>query len=335
VADVAVVGLVDLADGDRWMALGESRAWSWQQGSMLQWRPGSDTEILWNDVDTVGGEAAYVTRVLDVARGTLRTLPRPVHHVSPRGDVAVGSDFSRWAHMRPGYGYAAIPDPARDELAPATSTVYRIDLDTGEHEDLFDLAQIAAIPHSTRDLSTAKHYFSVLQFDRTGDRFLFFHRWIPPGSGFQTRIFTANVDGSDLQVLTEDAGLSHMDWQEDGSVVVWTSSRGGYARYEIGVGYVETLYTYPNGHLTFLPGGQWMLTDTYPDEEGDQNPYLYNLWTDEIFVLGHFPSPGEYRGASRCDTHPRMSADGGFVVIDSPHDEGRQLHWIDVRGIVQ
>ena len=38
--DVIEIGLVDLADGDRWIALGESRAWCWQQGCMLQWRPG-------------------------------------------------------------------------------------------------------------------------------------------------------------------------------------------------------------------------------------------------------------------------------------------------------
>jgi hypothetical protein len=334
-SDVAIVGMVDLVDDDRWIELGESRAWSWQQGSMLQWRPGSDTEVLWNDVERSGGSDAYVTRVLDVASGAERTLPRPVHHVSPRGDVAVGSDFSRWAHMRPGYGYTAIPDPARDELAPESSTIYLLDLESGESEDLFTLAEVAAIPHSTRDLSTARHYFSVMQFDKSGDRFLFFHRWIYPGGGFQTRIFTANVDGSELQVLTEDAGLSHMDWQEDGSIVVWTSSRGGYARYEIGVGFVEMLYSYRNGHQTFLEGGQWMLTDTYPDADGDQHPYLYNLWTDEIFVLGHFASPPEYGGSSRVDTHPRISSDRSFVVIDSPHSGGRQLHWIDVRDILR
>ena len=154
---------------------------------MLQWRPGSENEILWNDVDVVDGEEAYVTRALDVESGEMRTLPRPVHHVSPRGDIAIGSDFSRWAHMRPGYGYSTIPDPARAELAPATSTIYRLDLDSGESEDLFTLEEIAEIPHSRRDLSTARHYFSVIQFDRTGDRFLFFHRWRPQNHGAYRR----------------------------------------------------------------------------------------------------------------------------------------------------
>ena len=39
--DAVAVGMVDLADGDRWIELGRSHAWSWQQGCMLQWLPGS------------------------------------------------------------------------------------------------------------------------------------------------------------------------------------------------------------------------------------------------------------------------------------------------------
>ena len=47
--DVIRIGMVDLADGDRWIELGESRAWGWQAGSMLQWLPQSAHEIIWND----------------------------------------------------------------------------------------------------------------------------------------------------------------------------------------------------------------------------------------------------------------------------------------------
>src|SRR6187402_1352162 len=34
--DVIGIGMVDLQDVDRWTPLGESRAWNWQQGCMLQ-----------------------------------------------------------------------------------------------------------------------------------------------------------------------------------------------------------------------------------------------------------------------------------------------------------
>src|SRR5438132_1775403 len=47
--DVIRVGVVDLQDGDKWIELGESRAWNWQQGCMLQWMPGTASTVMWND----------------------------------------------------------------------------------------------------------------------------------------------------------------------------------------------------------------------------------------------------------------------------------------------
>jgi hypothetical protein len=44
--DVIKVGIMDLAENDRWIELGDSRACNWQQGCMLQWLPGSSTEVI-------------------------------------------------------------------------------------------------------------------------------------------------------------------------------------------------------------------------------------------------------------------------------------------------
>ena len=91
-----------------------------------------------------------------------------------------------------------------------------------------------------------------------------------------------------------------------------------------------------NGHCTYLPGNEWILNDTYPQgKERLQSPYLYHVKTGKRVWLGHFHLPPEYRGEWRCDTHPRFSPDGRSVVIDSPHTgQGRQLHLIDISGIV-
>src|SRR5262249_14665401 len=60
--DVIKVGMVDLRDHDRWIELGESRAWNWQQGCMLQWLPGSKSEVIWNDRQ----DDRFVCHILDV-----------------------------------------------------------------------------------------------------------------------------------------------------------------------------------------------------------------------------------------------------------------------------
>jgi len=57
--------------------------------------------------------------------------------------------------------------------------------------------------------------------------------------------------------------------------------------------------------------------------------------TQRRVPLGGFHLPKEYSGEWRCDTHPRFSRDGRSVVIDSPHTgQGRQLHLIDISGVV-
>jgi hypothetical protein len=90
-ADSIRVGMVDTQDGDRWIDLGGSDAWNWQQGCMLQWVPGSDRDVAWNDRE--GGR--FVTRGLDVNSGRTRTLPPPFYTFSPDGKTAFAPDFGR------------------------------------------------------------------------------------------------------------------------------------------------------------------------------------------------------------------------------------------------
>ncbi|MBN2477461.1 MAG: hypothetical protein JXB62_22840 [Pirellulales bacterium] len=339
--DVIRLGMVDLGDGDRWIELGESRAWCWQQGCMLQWRPGSQTEILWNDRQS----DRYVCHLLDVTTGRRRTVPYPVYSVGPEGRNAVAPDFRRVNDMRPGYGYPGLADPHADQLAPADSGIFRIDLETGRRELIVSLAEIAKIPYPDGDLSQAKHYFNHLLISPDGSRFEFLHRWRIAGrSGFGTRMLTAKLDGSDVRVVDHSGRTSHFIWRDPRHILAWSwhkSHRDAFYLFEDrSGGKVEVvgrgLMTH-NGHCTYLPGNAWILNDTYPlGSKREQHPYLFHVATQRIVPLGHFHLPPAYRGEWRCDTHPRFSPDGAKVVIDSPHGgQGRQLYLIDITGIVR
>lgn len=344
--DTIKVGMVDTAENDRWIELGESSAWGWQQGCMLQWRPGSADEVLWNDRE---GDQ-HVCRILNVKTNERRTLSNPVYTVSPDGNFALSADFGRIQTMRPGYGYVGLPDPHADELAPEGTGVSRVDLETGESTLVLSLAEIASLPYEGEKLQDVWHYFNHLLISPDSKRFIVLHRWRArdkqsgrPTGGFTTRMLTANVDGTDVYVLDPSGRTSHFIWRDPQHVCMWTQPKGKKAAFYVfrdrsrDIEIVGEGVMTRNGHNTYLPISMpdWILNDTYPDRSRNQHPYLFHTPTGERFDLGAFHSPAEYRGEWRCDTHPRSSNDGRLVCIDSPvAGAGRQLHLIDISNIV-
>jgi hypothetical protein len=342
--DAIKIGMVDLEDGDRWTELGQSTSWGWQQGCMLQWRPGSDREILWNDRQ---GDR-FVCHILDVRSRKRKTLPYPIYTVSPDGKTAVAADFRRINDMRPGYGYAGLPDLHGTELAPKDSGIVRVDLDTGRHELIVSLANVARYGKIPGDPKNAKHYFNHLLFNTDGSRFIFLHRWRPwdptrqrSVGGFGTRMLTATPEGTDIQIVDPHGKTSHFIWRDPKHILAWSwhpSNGNAFYLYEDGSDRVQTVgkgIMTRNGHCTYLPGNEWILNDTYPDRQRKQHVYLYHVATGKTVSLGRFYLPPEYTGEWRCDTHPRFSPDGRSVIIDSPHEgNGRQMHLIDISNIV-
>jgi hypothetical protein len=338
--DKIKIGMVDLQDGDKWIELGESVAWGWQQGCMLQWLPGSKTEVIWNDRQ----DSQFVSHILDVKTRKKRTLPGPVYAISPDAKWAVAPDFARLNDCRPGYGYVGLPDRNFDVLAPEDAGIWKMDLRTGKRDLIIPFAKVVKIPYAAGGLENSKHWFNHLLVSPDGSRFIFLHRWrekTRQTGRYETRMFTAAGDGSDLYVLDPHGKTSHFIWRDPQHVTAWAwhpSNGNKFYTYRDKTDKVEVVapnVMTENGHNTYLPGNRWILNDTYPDKERKQHPYLYDTRTGKRHPLGHFHSPAQYTGEWRCDNHPRYSPDGKSVVIDSPHGgNGRQLYLIDISQIV-
>ncbi len=338
--DVIRLGMIDLASGNQWIELGQSRAWSWQQGCMFQWLPGSKSEVIWNDRE---GDR-YVSHVLDVKTRKRRTLPGPIYALSPDGKWALTPDFRRIHDTRPGYGYAGLPDPNVKVNAPKDAGIWRMNLTTGDIKLVVPFAACAGIAYKGESIVNYKHWYNHVLFSTDGARFSFLHRWSrrEGNSSFTTRLFTAKPDGTDLYDLDPHGLTSHYIWRDPNHILAWAyhpSHGEKFYLYQDRSDKVEVVgpdVMVVNGHCTYLPGNQWILNDTYPDANGNQNPYLYRVETGKRYPLGHLHVPsGRYNGEFRCDLHPRFSPDGRKVVVDSTHGgNGRQMYLIDIRGIV-
>lgn len=333
--DIIRLGVIDTADSDRWTGIGSTCAWNWQQGCMLQWLPGSATDVIWNDRE----DGQFVSRILNVRTGRRRTLPAPVYTLSPDGKSAIYPDFRRLNDCRPGYGYAGLPDPNRDRKVPEDAGIWQLDLHTGKTRLLIPFSQAAAVPYEPGFPEGAKHWFNHLLYSPDSSRFIFLHRWrgaAEPVNRFHTRMFTASATGGDLFVLDPHGKTSHFIWRDPRHVLAWAWHPSHGERFYLyrdrsdRVEVVGESVMTVNGHCTYLPGGRYILNDTYPDRQRLQHVYLYEIASGRRIALGSFHSPAEYTGEWRCDTHPRCSPDGRKVAIDSPHGGGRQMYLIDL-----
>ncbi len=337
--DTLRIGMVDLQSNDGWIELGQTSAWSWHQTCMLQWLPGSDSEIIYNDRE---GDR-FVSRIMNVKTGRRRTLPMPIYCVSPDARWAIVNDFRRSSYMRPETGYAGLIDPHRSSPAPEESGIWRMDLQTGKHELIVSLAQVVAIPHTKPYSKGAQHYFDHLLFSPDGQRFAFFQRWRgeAEGRGFSTRMLSADRNGGNIRVLDPYGKTSHYIWRDPKTILVWMNQPSDGSKFYLidePSGKAEVFAPDAmsvNGHASYLPGKRYIVSDTYPDENRMQHIYLYDTRTRKRLELGQFHSPPEYTGYWRCDTTPRFSPDGRKIIIDSPHGgNGRQMYLIDISGMV-
>jgi len=155
-------------------------------------------------------------------------------------------------------------------------------------------------------------------------------------------MFTVNPDGSQLHLLDPYGKTSHFNWRDSSHLLAWTwQPHLGNHFYVFEDKTDKVTVVAPdilkeNGHISYLPGNRFLLTDTAPDKERKQKPALYDFRTNGLHVLAALYSAPEYTGVWRCDTTPRFSPDGRSVIVDSPHGgNGRQMYLVDVRGITE
>jgi hypothetical protein len=332
--DWATIGLIDRADGDRWLPLDETNAWNWQQGAILQWVPPADRWIIYNQRD--GDRAVSVLR--DIESGETRRLPLPVAALSHNGRSALSLNYAR---MRPGYRYVGLPDPCAGQLASDEDGLFWMDLATGEHRLICSLAEAAQLD-PTPEMAEAEHYFSNVMFNPGDTRLVLYHRWRTGPDRWQTRVLTLAPDGSDLHVLIEPGFASHWDWYDDRHLLAW-AEWGNTQRFflfedgsQADPRIIGDRLLYNAGHCSFSPDRRWLLTDTYPDFfDGRQYLILYHLASGRRLDIGRFRVSPDARGPYRCDLHPRWNRDGTQVCIDSTHEGQRQMYVVDVREIIR
>lgn len=329
--DPATLALVDVRTKE-FIPLTQTRAWNFQQGCMAHWLgTAPDSQIIYNDFRN----GRFVSVVMDVhTKRELKVIDHPVSAVSPNGKEAVSINFARLRITRPDYGYGGDGQDVRRTIQfPEDDGLFLIDLDTGKAKLLISIAQIKSMVPEVP--AKGIEYFNHTLFSRDGSKIFWLARAIPNRN---TTSLTVNRDGSNLQRSFPDGwGGSHFDWLDGDRLMVTAAYEAkvychilftvGQTDYErLGNGLLDY-----DGHGTFSPDGNLMVTDTYPAGTlREQKLYLMDMRTQAVLPLGRFVQPPEFKEGWRCDLHPRWSPRGDSIAFNSTFTGSRQIYLFEL-----
>jgi hypothetical protein len=331
--DRATVGVVHLNEGARFQPIGETGAWNWQQGAMLQWHPLDPSGLLvYND----RRDGRFVAVIRDTAGAERRVYDWPIYAITPDGRQALSVNFARLHTHRPGYGYAGVADPWATVPYPREDGIRLLDLESGSSRLIVSLAQLATTSPGA-EMSSTFHWVNHIQVSPSGARIAFFHIWRVDKAGWAVRLYTCRLDGSELACLLDTGFVSHYDWMDDDRIFVWTRLPGVGERFVLcdrrdgSREVVGQAILTEDGHGSFSPDRKWILNDTYPDRFGMRTLMLFRPEDGKRIDLDRLYSPkSRWWGEIRCDLHPRWSRDGTQVCVDSVHSGQRQMYIADV-----
>jgi hypothetical protein len=334
--EAASIGLVNAETG-AFTKVGETRAWNFQQGAMLHWNPlNPESEIIFNERR---GED-IISVVLNVETGRRRELPRAINGVSHSGRHALCLTYGRLTRLRPVVGYVGAVDPNPNDPHPDNDGVFVMDLKTGAARLAVSIGEVyRRLVKDHPELKDRHMWFNHTVFNKNDSRFFFLARtWTPaPDVRLESAMFTCNRDGSDLrEVIPYGSGVSHFEWRNSKEILATFRFTGGEVKHvlftdgqrdyqSVGEGFLAG-----DGHCSFAPGGEWIVTDRNHAETMAKSLMIYNVKTKQGLKLGTFPMKEKrfFTGDLRCDLHPRWHRQGRAVCFDALETTNwtRQLH---------
>ena len=299
-------------------------SWNVQQGCMAQWL--DNTHVLFNDFRD-GKNCAIIINLKDKSE---RVIDRPVYTLSSDKKVALSLDFSRLHRLRPGYGYANLPDATANEKCPDKTCIWKIDIETGEISPILKYTDFADFEPKS-NMTNAEHKVNHLMISPNGERVMALHRWFKDGDKF-TRLVTFNIDGTEMYNLSDDDFVSHCCWKNNEEILSYLNKKNsGKGYYLMKDRTSEYEHLWPSlimdGHPTFSYDGKYVVTDTYPDRKRIQSIYVMD--GKKVKKIASVFSPFKFSGDVRCDLHPRWSKNGKQICFDGSFEGKRSIYTVD------
>ncbi len=324
----AKIVVFDTKNHNKMEVIGSTHCWNTQQGCMAQWlAPDYKDKIIYNDYRN----NKYVSVVYNFeTKEEENVYEIPIYDIASNGKFALSLDFSRLHRLRKGYGYANIEDKTKKELCPNSTCVWKLDLKTGKITSVLKYTDLLNF-EKRKEMVGAEHKVNHIMISPNGERFMLLHRWFKHNEKF-TRLITADTNGKQLFNLSDNNFVSHCYWKNNNEILSFLRKNN------IGEHYFllkdktndykllwKELET--DGHCSYSPNGEYVITDTYPNRKRLAKVYLCQEGEIPQNIAILF-APFRYDNDVRCDLHPRWNHKGNEICIDSVHEGKKELYII-------
>jgi hypothetical protein len=374
VEDVLTVGYMDLKGDGAFHPVGETTAWNFQQGAMLQWiGDGADEKVLFN----TSSDGRAFGRVVHQDGSHARNLEWPVYSASQNGETVASVDFGRLAWLREGYGYAGVQTRHSRIPAPEADGLRVLDLKTGKNKLIVSYAELALAVLPRGD--GAPHWIDHIEFNFHGDYLVFLHRWLAADGDMLTRVMSVNVDGTELRCLLDCGSAGHGLWLGEYDYGIWgrrsnltgairSKSSSFWLPLHLGIRLARklvprTFKSRIHGDSLFVfdvrDGSSAMRLNQVPHEfrgghpvrhptmenyiicdailsssQGDRFLYLASLETALYWPLLALGRDPAVESPSRCDFHPRWDRSGRRICVDCSYGQDRGMYEINLSSVL-
>ena len=306
--------------------IGETTAWNFQQGAMLQYHPYKEDTVYYN----VCEEGKFSTVTHNFATGEKTYTDMATACVSPDGRFGLSVNFGRIFAFRPGYGYAGFVDKGSEILAPDTDGVFLTDMESGKSKLLISYADMLKESGFSND---DKILVNHITFNTNSQRYVMLVRnFYEPDKMWTTSMMIGDLAGG-VKTVLKNTYVSHYYWISENEIMAHCSAET--EKKSLYVINVDTLayreiksyyfdFPQPDIHCTMTPDGKYVIGDGYPIDEY-RHLLAINLVTGESEAILKAKTVIPECGDIRCDLHARYVFDGKFVSFDTTHNGKRQI----------
>ncbi|MSU58331.1 MAG: hypothetical protein EXS35_09145 [Pedosphaera sp.] len=341
--EAAEIVLLDTQNNFAERVVERTRAWNFQQGTMLYWNPiAPETQFFFNDRDPRTHEVFAV--LFDIAKGSngqriaeFRFSDTPVGNsgVAQNGGWFCALNYARLARLRPVTGYPGAHDWTTGVRHPTNDGIFKIAVATKEKRLLISFKQLAdALRSAHPDVDEKELFINHTLWNRDDDRIYFYVRgdFDLPGKRFNIPC-VMNPDGADLRPLTKFIG-GHPDWDTGHRMIGATDTEqiiyDTDEQKVVGTLGSPAIIPKPGGDIALSPDARWFVNG-----HGERGTNFYTILrrADGAWTRTSGMNQGGYTsGDLRVDPGPLWNRHSTQLLVPGVAGDGtRQLFVITLQ----